>query len=49
MTYVKHFYGADIHDPGLYHLVIDTTAVAIDACVELIALAARSHAELAAG
>jgi cytidylate kinase len=49
VTYVKHFYGTDIHDPQLYHLVIDTTAISIDACVELIALAARSHTELAAG
>ncbi|HEY3727836.1 MAG TPA: cytidylate kinase-like family protein [Solirubrobacteraceae bacterium] len=47
VTYVKHFYAADIHDPRLYHLMLDTTAVSIDACVELLALAASSHAELA--
>lgn len=48
-TYVKHFYSADIHDPRLYHLVIDTTVISIDACIDLIVLAARSHAELATG
>jgi hypothetical protein len=48
-TYVKHFYNADIHDPRLYHLVIDTTAISTDACVEALAVAARSRAELHAG
>jgi hypothetical protein len=28
--------------PSLYHLVLDSTAIPIDACVELIALATRS-------
>jgi cytidylate kinase len=41
VAYVKHFYNLDIHDPRLYHLVIDSTTVAIDACVELIGAAAR--------
>lgn len=40
--YVRQFYGADIHDCGLYHLVIDSTSVELDACVELIAAAARA-------
>jgi cytidylate kinase len=38
--YVRQFYGADIHDCGLYHLVIDSTTVPLDVCVELIAHAA---------
>ena len=38
-AYVQQFYGADARDAGLYHLVIDSTALALDACVELIALA----------
>jgi cytidylate kinase len=35
-AYLKHFYGADIDDPTLYHLMIDSTAIGIDACVDLI-------------
>jgi Cytidylate kinase-like family len=38
-AYVQQFYGADARDAALYHLVIDSTALALDACVELIALA----------
>jgi cytidylate kinase len=40
--YARQFYGADIRDPSLYHLVVDSTAIAVDAAVELITLAARS-------
>ncbi len=35
-AYLKHFYGADIDDPSLYHLMIDSTAIGLDACVDLI-------------
>jgi Cytidylate kinase-like family len=41
-AYVRHFYGARLDDPGLYHLILDSTVIAIEACVELIALAAAS-------
>jgi cytidylate kinase len=41
-AYLKQFYGADIDDPSLYHLVIDSTVIPMEACVELIALATRS-------
>ena len=41
--YVRQFYGADIHDCTLYHLVIDSTAIDLDACVELIAPAAEAR------
>ena len=41
-AYYRHFYGADIDDPSLYHLVIDSTAIGIDACVELIARASTA-------
>ena len=37
--YFRHFYGADIGDPSLYHLMIDSTAIGIDACVDLIVIA----------
>jgi hypothetical protein len=38
-AYVQQFYGVDARDATLYHMVIDSTALALDACVELIALA----------
>jgi Cytidylate kinase-like family len=44
-AYVQQFYGADARDAALYHLVIDSTALAIDACVELIALAAAARSD----
>jgi hypothetical protein len=34
-------YGADMRDPSLYHLVIDSTTLPREACVELISLACR--------
>lgn len=40
--YWKQFYGVDIKDPSLYHLVIDSTAIEPELSVELIALAAGS-------
>ena len=43
-TYVQQFYGVDARDVTLYHLVIDSTVLSLDACVELIALAAADRA-----
>jgi cytidylate kinase len=40
-AYVQHFYGADPRDCGLYHLILDSTTLPLDACVELIARAAE--------
>jgi cytidylate kinase len=40
--YLRQFYGAEIDDPALYHLTIDSTSISIDGSVELIAAAARS-------
>jgi cytidylate kinase len=40
--YVRRLYGVDIDDPDLYHLQIDSTALPLDACAELIAAAYRS-------
>jgi len=34
--YARRFYGVDIDDPGLYHLMIDATAFDLQQCVELI-------------
>lgn len=41
-AYWSRFYGADIKDPSLYDLMIDSTVIEIDACVEILARAARS-------
>ena len=38
-AYVKHFYRTDADDPKLYHLVLDTTVMSIDAAIEIIAAA----------
>jgi len=43
-TYVRHFYKADAHDARLYHLKIDSIAIAPEACVQLVVDAARSIA-----
>jgi cytidylate kinase len=43
-AYVRHFYRADARDPSHYHLLIDSTAIDLDDCVEIIAAAARSRA-----
>jgi cytidylate kinase len=40
-AYVRHFYGADARDPALYHLVVDSTRLPVDAVVDLIAAAVR--------
>jgi hypothetical protein len=44
-AYVQQFYGADARDPALYHVLIDSTVLALDACVELVALAAAARSE----
>lgn len=42
LAYAKHFYGVDLCDPSLYHLVIDSTAIDLDDCVEILLRAVRS-------
>jgi Cytidylate kinase-like family len=42
-AYAQHFYRADVRDPALYHLVIDTTAIGLDAALDLIVLAAAAR------
>jgi cytidylate kinase len=39
--YVRRRYGVDGDDPGLYHLVIDSCAFDLDACVDFIVTASR--------
>jgi cytidylate kinase len=45
LAYVEQFYGSDQRDPALYHLVIDSTVLSLDATVELIAVAAAARAD----
>jgi hypothetical protein len=39
-AYVRHFLDADPRDARLYHLIVDSTAIPLEACVDLIAAAA---------
>ena len=43
MTYVRQAYGVNGEDPSLYHLMIDSTALGIDACVDIISAASRAR------
>ncbi|KGN32128.1 cytidylate kinase [Knoellia sinensis KCTC 19936] len=47
--YVSKVYGVDGEDPSFYHLVIDSTALDLDLCVELIVEAARARLKDHAG
>ncbi len=40
-AYLEGLYGVDVREPGLFHLVLDSTALALGDCVEIIAEAAR--------
>jgi cytidylate kinase len=42
--YARQFYGVDIRDCSLYHLVLDSTAIELEECVQLIVEASRSLA-----
>lgn len=43
LAYVKHFYGCDARRPEHYHLVLDTPALGLEACVDLIVEAAEAR------
>jgi cytidylate kinase len=47
-AYLGHFYGANPSDPTLYDLVLDSTAISLPACVELLAHAASQPLRLQA-
>jgi len=42
-AYVRHFYRVDARDAALYHLVIDSTAIPLSACADLVVAAARAR------
>lgn len=43
MGYVRRAYGVDGGDPALYHLMLDTTAIDVDTCVELVVSASLAR------
>ena len=43
ISYVSLVYGVDGVDPALYHLMLDSTALEADTCVELIVAAAQAR------
>ena len=45
-AYVKYFYKCDARDASHYHLVIDSTALEFETCVDLIVAAARARTEI---
>lgn len=49
ISYVRRAYGVDGEDPGLYHLMLDSTALSVDACVEMIVAASRDRVHNASG
>ena len=42
-AYVQRWYGVDPHDPRCYDLIIDSTRINVEGCVEVIAAAARTR------
>jgi cytidylate kinase len=42
-AYLENLYGVDPRSPGVFHLVIDSTALPLDHCVELIVAAAAAR------
>ena len=43
VRYLRDAYGVDGGDPSLYHLMIDSTALDLDTCVDLIVTASRAR------
>jgi cytidylate kinase len=42
-SYVRRAYGVNGEDPSWYHLMLDSTALAIDVCVDIISAASRAR------
>lgn len=40
--YIRRFYGLDIDDPQLYHVVLDVTAIGIEPTIEILSAAATA-------
>jgi cytidylate kinase len=48
-AYARVFFGARQDDPRLYHVILDSTALSVQTCVEIIARAARDRFDERAG
>jgi hypothetical protein len=48
-AYARHFYGADPCQATLYHVALDSTAIPLDDCVEIIVRAVRAFGIAASG
>jgi len=35
-AYLEDLYGVDVREPGLFHLTLDSTAIALEDCVEIV-------------
>jgi cytidylate kinase len=49
LAYVQRFYGCDPRNPSLYAMVLDSTAVPLETCADVIAEAAVAYRERMAG
>ena len=47
-AYVRHWYRVDPRDPAFYHLVLDSTALQLEGCVDLIMQALARRADTTA-
>lgn len=43
LSYVRHFYRADATDPSLYHLLVDSTVLPLETCIDIIHAAAKAE------
>ena len=43
-AYLEDLYGLDAREPGVFHMTLDSTALSLDDCVDLIARAAGTRA-----
>jgi cytidylate kinase len=43
IEYVRRSYGVDPLDPDLYHLVLDSPALGLDTCVDLVVAASEAR------
>jgi cytidylate kinase len=48
LQYVRRAYGVDGEDPDLYHLMIDSTAIDLESCVEMIVAASKARVRASA-
>jgi cytidylate kinase len=41
--YTQRLFGRDPSDPSLYHLIVDSTVLTVESCVEVLAVAAQDY------